>query len=74
MSRSELLTTVILSNAIRAPAIAGESKNPYHGKRMPAAIGIPKELYQKDQIRFCQIVLFVFLARFIASATLPISP
>lgn len=57
-----------------APAIAGLNMNPKNGNRMPAAMGMPNELYPNDQMRFCQIVLLVFFARLIASATFAISP
>src|SRR3989344_4460056 len=74
LSRSEFVTTVTLSNAIIAPATAGLKVQPKNGKRTPAATGMPTELYPNDQIRFCHIVLLVFLARLTASAILPMSP
>ena len=68
-SLNALLTTVIELKLIAVAAITGLSKIPIQGNRIPAATGIPNELYINAPKRFCLMFFSVARDRAMASAT-----
>ena len=57
LSRNALAITDTELKLMAAAAIIGLSNSPKNGNKIPAAIGIPIELYTNAKNRFCLIFL-----------------